>query len=123
MIELFSLSITNTVFQLMVTVTTSTHPIQYGSPPFHSDALENGEHSQPDVIERRDSIVGSYPVLYARGRIAITEVRAVRLRGFVRVRIWIAGRRILSLDFYCLEIIQPMENSDITLSAFTKKSA
>jgi len=58
----------------------STNPVQDGSPPFHGDALENGEHGQSDVIERRDPVIGTYPVFYARGHIAITEVRVVRLR-------------------------------------------
>jgi len=58
----------------------STNPVQDGSPPFHGDALENGEHGQSDVIERRDPVVGTYPVFYARRRRVITEVRIVRLR-------------------------------------------
>lgn len=64
-----------------------TYPIQNGSPPFHGNALEHGEHSQPDVIERRDPIVGSYPVLYAGGRLVLTEVSVIRFRAFARVRV------------------------------------
>lgn len=64
-------------------ICSSTNPVQDGSPPLHGDALENGEHSQSDVIERRDPVIGTYPVFYARGRRVITEVRVVRHRVLV----------------------------------------
>jgi len=85
----------------------STNPIQNSSPPFHGDALENGEHGQPDVVERRDPVVRTDPVLYARGRRVITEIRVVWLRVLARVRVRIARRRFLSLDFHRNQIIQP----------------
>lgn len=85
----------------------STYPVQDGSPPFHGDALENGEHGQSDVIERCDPVVGTYPVLYARGCRVITEIRVVRLRFLVCIRVRVARRRVRSFDFHCNQIIQP----------------
>lgn len=64
-----------------------TYPIQNGCPSFHGDALEHGEHSQPDVVERRDPVVGTFPLFYARGRHVLAEERIVRLRRFIRVRV------------------------------------
>lgn len=86
-----------------------TNPVQNGSPPFHGNALENGEHGQSDVIERRDPVVGTYPALYARGRFVITEKRVVRFRIFARVRVRVARRRVRSLNFHRNQIIQPNE--------------
>jgi len=90
---------------LITIICRSTYPVQYGGPPFHSDALENGEHGQSDIIERRDPVVGTYPALYARGRRVVTEVRVVRLRFRVRVRV--ARRRARALDIHRNQIIQP----------------
>lgn len=64
-----------------------THPIENGGPPFHGDALEHGEHGQPDVIERRDPVIGTFPLLYARRRGGIAKKRPVRFRAFARVRV------------------------------------
>lgn len=98
-----------TVLSFVFNENTRTDPIQNGCPPFHGDALEHGEHGKPDVIERRDPIVRTFPALYARGRFILTEVRIVRLRWFTRVRVWIARRRARSLDFHCVKIIQPAD--------------
>jgi len=94
-------------FIIFIFISCSTNPVQNGSPPFHGDALENGEHGESDVIERRDPVVRTFPVFYARGCRVITEVRVVRLRALVWVRVRVARRRPLSLDLHRNQIIQP----------------
>lgn len=91
-------------------VTGRTHPIQNGGPPFHGDALEHGKHGQPDVVERRDPVVGTFPLLYARRRIGLAKKRPVRFRAVARVRVRIARRRVGSLVFHFLQIVQPVAN-------------
>ncbi|KAL0590505.1 Tigger transposable element-derived protein 1 [Plecturocebus cupreus] len=44
-------------------LSTSTHIVQHGGPPFHGDALEDSQHSKEDVIKLGDSIIGADPVL------------------------------------------------------------
>lgn len=39
------------------------YPVQYGSPALHSDTLEDGEHSEADVIEAGDTAVRSIPII------------------------------------------------------------
>lgn len=47
----------------------ATHVVQDCGPPFHGDALEDGQHSEEDVVELRDPVVGTdpLPALVARG--------------------------------------------------------
>ena len=42
-----------------------THPVEYGCPSLHGDALEDGEHGEDDVVEAGDPLVGTLPVLKA----------------------------------------------------------
>lgn len=38
------------------------HIVEEVCPPFHGDALEDGQHSKEDVVELRDPIVGTDPL-------------------------------------------------------------
>ena len=53
----------------------STHPVEYGCPPLHGDALEDGEHGVDDVVEGGDAVVGAAPLLQADGALGVARVR------------------------------------------------
>lgn len=55
-----------------------THPIEDGSPALHGDALEDGEHGEPDVVEGRDALVRPIPFLEARAFVVLAHVGPVR---------------------------------------------
>lgn len=40
----------------------SAYIVEEISPAFHGDALENSEHSEQDVVELSDAVVGPFPV-------------------------------------------------------------
>lgn len=40
----------------------ATHVVQDCGPPFHGDALEDGQHSKEDVVKLRDPVVGTDPL-------------------------------------------------------------
>ena len=42
---------------------TSTYPVQHFRPPFQRDALKHGEHTEGEVVEVRDAVVRTLPVL------------------------------------------------------------
>lgn len=44
-----------------------THIVEDVGPSLHGDALEDGEHSEEDVVEVGDAVVGPLPVLPAGG--------------------------------------------------------
>lgn len=50
------------------------YPIEDGSPALHSDALEDGEHGEADVIEGGYPPIRSLPLLQARAARAVTHV-------------------------------------------------
>ncbi len=41
------------------------YPIENRCPAFHGDTLKDGEHGEPDVVERRDPEVGPLPLFEA----------------------------------------------------------
>lgn len=50
--------------------------VQNGGPTLHTDALKDGQHGEPDVVERRDAVVRALPLLQANRRLRVARVRA-----------------------------------------------
>lgn len=72
----------------------STHIVQHGGPPFHGDALEDGQHSKKDVIKLGDPIVGANPVpafVTSGAALHTTRVRGVESFQNTCRHIWRAG--------------------------------
>ena len=69
------------------------HPVQYGRPPLHGDALEDCEHGEPDVVEGGDAEVGPLPLLQADGHVEVAGVGAQGGRGLGAVVAGVAGLR------------------------------
>jgi len=61
----------------------NSHIVQSGSPAFHGDALEDGQHGVDDVVEADDAVLRSFPALQTRRLIAtvIAASEAARLLG------------------------------------------
>lgn len=59
------------------------YPVQYGSPALHSDALEDSEHGESDVVEAGDAEVWSLPVIHARRDVRVAHVGPEWRLGFV----------------------------------------
>ena len=39
-----------------------THKVHDGRPTLHGDALKDGEHGESDIVERRNTVIGTFPV-------------------------------------------------------------
>ena len=74
------------------------YPVQYGSPALHSDALEDSEHGESDVVEAGDAEVWSLPVIHARRDVRVAHVGPEWRLGFV-VRVTRARLFALLHDF------------------------
>lgn len=60
-----------------------THVVEHGGPPFHGDALEDGQHRKKDVIELRDPVVRADPVLaFIAGWAALHTARVRGVESF-----------------------------------------
>ena len=59
------------------------YPIKYGRPPLHGDALEDGQHGEPDIVEGGDPEVRALPLLQADGDVGFAGVSAGRGLGRV----------------------------------------
>lgn len=79
-----------------------TYPVQDCRPALHRDALKDGQHGEPNIIEAGNTEVGSFPLLDARAVAAVADVRTGRC---YRVVICIARRREFALlhDLSCME--------------------
>lgn len=74
----------------------STHIVQHGGPPFHGDALEDGQHSKKDVIKLGDPIIGANPVpafITSWAALHTTWVRGVKSFQNTCRHIWRAGNK------------------------------
>lgn len=78
-------------------ITMTPYPIKYSSPTLHSNALEDCEHREADVVKRRDPPVGPLPLLQARALVVGTHVRAVRRQ---RLVVRVARRRVVAIVYY-----------------------
>lgn len=76
------------------------YPVQYGSPALHSDALEDSEHGESDVVEAGDAEVWSHPVIHARRGVRVAHVGPERRLGSV-VRVTRARLFALFHDNIC----------------------
>lgn len=50
------------------------YPVQYGSPALHSDALEDSQHGETNVVEAGDAVVWSLPAINADRDVGVTYV-------------------------------------------------
>jgi len=57
-----------------VSIFFKTYPVKYGCPALHCDALEDGQHGEPDVVERGDPEVRPLPLLQADGDVGLAGV-------------------------------------------------
>ena len=55
-----------------VTKCTCTHIIHDGGPALHGDTLEHRQHSEADVVEACDAVVGPLPEELALRRVPVT---------------------------------------------------
>lgn len=75
----------------------STYPIEDGSPALHGDALEDGKHSEADIVEGRDASIWSFPLFQASALLVSTYIRAVRGE---RLIVGVAWRSTLAIRKY-----------------------
>ena len=55
-----------------------TYRVQNGNPVLHGDALEDGEHGEPDVVKAGEPVVGAGPLLQANRGVGVAHVGAPR---------------------------------------------
>jgi len=53
-----------------------TYVVHYGSPAFHCNALEDGEHGEKDAVEANDAELGAFPAGRADGLAGRTDESA-----------------------------------------------
>lgn len=92
------------------------YPVQYGSPALHSDALEDSEHGESDVVEAGDAVVWSHPAIHARRDVRVAHVGPEWRLGFV-VRVTRARLFALLYDLICNR--ETSRDSGVTLFATT----
>ena len=51
-----------------------TYRVQDGNPVLHGDALEDGEHGEPDVVEAGEPVVGAGPLFQANRGVGVAHV-------------------------------------------------
>ena len=63
-----------------------THPVEYGCPSLHGDALEDSDAGVDDIVEAGYAVVGPLPFFQAYGYVGVAAVApAGSGRGVVRV--------------------------------------
>ena len=70
------------------------YPVKNRCPSFHTDTLENCQHSQADVVERGDAVVGPVPLFQADGDVGVAGVAA---HGGGLLRAWETGTPLIPI--------------------------
>jgi hypothetical protein len=100
----------------------SAYPIENRCPAFHGDALKDGEHGEPDVVERRDPEVGPLPLFEADRDVGLAGVGAGRsLRGVVGMTRNLSGVAIIKTGFSSMLTSRPNKLERLSLETLSSQ--